>query len=71
MTFIVIVFSIFALQILLITFTGSAFHVYSNYGLVPKQWIMSILIGSMSMPWNFVLKFINIEEEEDSEDQVD
>ncbi len=31
--FIVIVFSILILQILLITFGGSAVHVYSNYGL--------------------------------------
>lgn len=70
-TFILIVFSIFALQIILITFTGSAFHVYSDYGLVPRQWFLCIAIGFLSVPLNFLLKFIQLEEPEATEDQVD
>jgi len=42
--FIVIVISIFCLQLLLITFAGSAFGVYTYYGLHPIQWLISVFI---------------------------
>ena len=38
----IIVASIFALQILLVTFAGNAFGVYSNYGLTVQQWLISV-----------------------------
>jgi Ca2+ transporting ATPase len=38
----IIVASIFALQILLVTFAGNAFGVYSNYGLTIQQWLISV-----------------------------
>jgi len=50
------VFGIIALQALLVTFTGSAFHVYSNYGLTIKQWIICVLIGAISIHINLLLK---------------
>jgi hypothetical protein len=34
--------SIFILQIILVTFTGIAFGVYSHYGLTVKQWLISV-----------------------------
>lgn len=49
-------FGIIALQALLVTFTGSAFHVYSNYGLTIKQWMICVLIGAISIPINLLLK---------------
>ena len=60
--FLVIVISILGLQTLLVTFTGSAFHVYSNYGLTLKQWGICIAIGSLAIPLNLILKFIEIKE---------
>lgn len=42
MMFIVIVFTIVILQILLLTFAGSAFGVYKYYGLHPLQWLISV-----------------------------
>jgi hypothetical protein len=42
--FVVIVMAIFALQLLLITFAGSAFGVYSFYGLQPVHWGISVII---------------------------
>lgn len=38
----IIVVSIFGLQILLVTFAGNAFGVYSNYGLTIQQWLISV-----------------------------
>ena len=43
--FIVIVFVIFCLQALLVTFAGSAFGVYSFYGLHPLHWAISVKFG--------------------------
>lgn len=54
--FIVIVFSILGLQIILVTFTSSAFQVYSNFGLTVEQWGICIGIGFLSMPVNLLLK---------------
>jgi Ca2+ transporting ATPase len=62
--FIIIVFVIFILQILLITFAGNAFSVYSNYGLTVKQWLISVGFGSISLLVNFLLKLIKINENE-------
>ena len=56
MLFVIIVFIILALQIVLVTFGGSAFHVYSNYGLTYQHWIACILIGALSLPINLLLK---------------
>ncbi len=44
------------------TFTGSAFRIYSNYGLTPQQWMISMAIGSSAIPVNFFLKLIRIKE---------
>lgn len=56
--FIIIVFGIISLQIILVTFTGSAFGVYSNFGLTVQQWLITIGIGSISLIVSFLLKLI-------------
>ena len=43
--FVAIVGIIFALQIILVTFTGYAFGVYSYFGLHPVQWLMSVIFN--------------------------
>ena len=48
------------LQILLVTFTGMAFGVYSNYGLSIEQWGITILIGSFALVVNLLLKLLPI-----------
>ena len=53
--FILIVFGILGLQILLVTFTGTAFQVYSK-GLAIQQWAICMGIGVLSLPVNFGLK---------------
>ena len=58
--FLAIVGIILVLQILLITFTGIAFNVYSNFGLHPLQWLMTIAIGSVGLLISVILKFIPI-----------
>ena len=40
--FLLVVVSIFVLQILLVTFAGKAFGVYSNFGLTIQQWLISV-----------------------------
>ncbi len=41
--FIIVVVVIIILQIIIVTFTGSAFGVYSNYGLTIQQWLITVL----------------------------
>lgn len=55
--FIVIVISIFGLQILLVTFTGAAFSVYNNFGLHPLQWLLSVNHLSYFLDWNWFIRF--------------
>ena len=62
--FIAIIASIFVLQILLVTFSGLAFGVYSNFGLTVPQWGISILIGSFSLIVSVILKLIPIAKHE-------
>ena len=57
-----IVFSIIALQAVLVTFGGQGLHVYSNYGLTIEQWLICLLIGSFSLPVNFLLKQFPVSE---------
>lgn len=56
--FLIIVGGIVGLQMLLVTFAGKAFGVYTNYGLFPQQWLICIGIGSISWVVNFILKLI-------------
>lgn len=56
--FILIIFSILALQIVLVTFGGEGLHVYSNYGLTVEQWLLCVTIGSVGLPVNFILKLL-------------
>lgn len=49
---------IVVLQFLLVTLAGRAFGVYSNFGLTPQQWGISILIGSFGFVVNFILKLL-------------
>ena len=56
-----IVFGILGLQVLLVSFTSTAFHVYTN-GLSTEQWGISMAFGFISIPVNFVLKFIHCQE---------
>lgn len=42
--FLFIVFGIFVLEILLVTFSGKAFGVYGNFGLTIEQWLICVLI---------------------------
>jgi hypothetical protein len=55
---------IVVLQFILVTFAGRAFGVYSNYGLTPQQWGISILIGSFGMVNNLFLKLLPIAKHE-------
>lgn len=53
--FLMVVASVTVLQFLLITFAGNAFGVYSNFGLTPQQWIITVspfLPRSSSAPSN-------------------
>ena len=59
--FIIIVICIFGLQILLISFTGSAFHVYPN-GLSIEQWLICVAFGAGSLLVNLLLKIRYIPE---------
>ena len=52
------------MQILLLTFAGSAFHVYGNYGLTVQQWALCFAIGLGSIPVNLLLKIKKLEEKE-------
>ena len=58
--FLIIVGIIFALQLILVTFSGKAFQVYENYGLTYQQWLISVGIGSISLPVSFFLKLFNV-----------
>jgi hypothetical protein len=42
--FVIIVLAIIKMQVLLITFGGYAFGVYSNFGLNFEQWVISVQI---------------------------
>lgn len=64
--FIIIVIGIFGLQVLLISFTGSAFRVNPN-GLSIEQWLICIAIGSGSLLVNLLLKIRYIPEPNISE----
>lgn len=59
--FVVIVFGILGLQVLLVSFTSTAFHVYKN-GLSIEQWGISMAFGFLSIPVNFLLKFVRCQE---------
>jgi P-type Ca2+ transporter type 2B len=65
--FIVIVVSILGLQGILITFGGEGLHVYNNYGLTIEQWLISLGIGSIALPINFILKQFPVSEDEPNE----
>ena len=56
----IIILIIVVLQIILVTFAGVAFGVYSNYGLNPAQWGISVLIGSFALIINLFLKLLPI-----------
>lgn len=45
--FVFIVGIIFVLQVILVTFTGYAFGVYSYYGLHPLHWLMTVIFSTM------------------------
>lgn len=65
--FIIIVFSIFGLQAILITFAGEGFQVYKNYGLTIEQWLISMAIGCCALPINFLLKLFPVLEGQSNE----
>lgn len=58
--FYIIVIAIFLLQVVIVTFTGSAFGVYSNYGLTVEQWGIAIAIGSVSLFVSMLLKICKV-----------
>lgn len=57
-TFVLIVISIFALQIILVTFGSTAMGVYSYFGLNIQQWLLSAAFGSISLLINVLAKLI-------------
>jgi len=61
--FIIIVFIIFALQLLLISVSGKAFQVHPA-GLTYQHWFMCVGIGSISLVVSFMLKLVNLGSEE-------
>jgi Ca2+ transporting ATPase len=56
-----IVLFIFCAQIIIVTFGSLAFGLYSNFGLMVKQWLITIGFGSLSLPMSVVIKFIKEE----------
>lgn len=68
--FIVIVAAILILQALLITFGGTALHVYSNYGLTINQWLLCLAIGIIGLPINFLIKQFPVSEDEDETEEL-
>lgn len=42
--FLIVVASVFVLQLLLVTFAGKAFGVYENFGLTIQQWLICVLL---------------------------
>jgi len=54
-----------------VTFAGRTFHVYEYYGLVPQQWLISIGIGFIVIPFNFLLKLIKVDDAAVEKGQVD
>jgi len=56
--FLIIVFAIFVLQIILVTFGSTALGVYAYFGLNIKQWLFSIAIGMMSLLVGLLAKVI-------------
>jgi len=65
--FFFVIIGIFVLQILLVTFGGTAFGVYNNFGLRVQHWLISIGIGSISIVVNFILKLLPIAKPHPSE----
>ena len=57
--FVAIIFSILALQIVLVSFGSIAFGVYMFYGLSIQQWMISVAFGSGGLLVNMLLKCIN------------
>jgi Ni/Fe-hydrogenase subunit HybB-like protein len=68
--FIFVIIAIFVLQILLVTFGGTAFGVYNNYGLTIQHWMMSIGIGSISILVNLILKLLPIAKQDHSDGET-
>lgn len=65
--FIIIVLCVLCLQCVLVTFGGEGLQVYNNYGLTVKQWLISMAIGWLTLPINFILKQLPVTENEPSE----
>jgi hypothetical protein len=45
-------------QVMVISFGGRFFQVYSFYGLAPMQWFISVGIGAMTIPVSFGLRLL-------------
>ena len=58
--FISILGIIIVMQIIVLTLTGKAIRV-AKWGLDPLQWLLCIAIGSISLLWSVILKFIPAE----------
>lgn len=56
--FLAIVASIFALQVILVTFGSTAMGVYSYFGLNIQQWALSVAIGSIALLVGLLAKLI-------------
>lgn len=54
----IIVFLIVILQALVITFGGRFFQVYKYHGLTIIQWVLSVGIGSLTMPVSIFLRLL-------------
>jgi hypothetical protein len=54
----VIVLFVCGIQVLVISFGGRFFQVYSFYGLMPIQWFISVGIGALTIPVSFVLRLL-------------
>ena len=56
----VIVFVIAGLQILIVTFGGRFFQLYSYGGLNITQWLISVGIGAITVPVSLILRLLPI-----------
>lgn len=53
----IVIFVLVVLQGLVVSFAGRFFEIY-KYGLHPVQWVISVGVGMLVVPWSFVLRMI-------------
>lgn len=55
-----IVLVIVILEVIMITFGGKFFQVYRYHGLTIMQWLLSVGIGTLTIPFSILLRLLPI-----------